>query len=81
VEQGHKPELEKIINGLECPNDFRCYEEHYENLCQARSSSVDELFVECSEKGRVVCNFLFGFGNSYYCHCPLAIYIARALQK
>jgi hypothetical protein len=81
MKQNHKPEIEEITGGLECPQDFLCYKEHYENFAEAKSLEENKLFAECFKKGRVVCNFLFSFENTYYCTCFFAVYIAKKLKK
>lgn len=81
MKQKHKPGIEEIAGGLDCPQDFLCYQQHYENFVEARSLEEDKPLVACFKKGRVVCNFLYSLENDYYCTCFFAIYIAKQLKK
>ena len=45
----HKEEIEKIIDRITCPKDFKCYKSGFENLGKARDIGI-EGYVECLEK-------------------------------
>ena len=78
--QNHKPQIEKIIGGMECPKDFACSKSEFKNLCKAKDIGI-ESFVQCLESGAWQCEFSFSFGYSYFCRCPLRVYILKNLGK
>ncbi len=80
MEQDHEKELREAAGDLECPKDFKCCTEGLENLCKAREIGL-ELYLECLEENAFACPFSVHFGDSYYCECPLRIYIAKKLKK
>jgi len=80
MDQNYKKEIEKIIGEMKCPIDFRCYKTGFENLCKAKDIGI-ESYLECLEKDPQRCKFSVSFGHSYFCHCPLRIYIAKKLKK
>jgi hypothetical protein len=79
-----EPELEKklreVIGDLECPKDFKCCVEGFENLCKAEDIGLDS-HLKCLEEHPVNCPFSVSFGRSYFCRCPLRVYIAKILKK
>jgi hypothetical protein len=80
MEKDYKREIEEIIGAMECPKDFLCYKSGLENLCKAKDIGVESL-LECLEKEPQDCNFSISFGYSYFCQCPLRIYLAKKLSK
>ncbi len=76
----HKRQIERIINEKKCPKDFECYKSGFENLCKAKDIGL-RGFVECLEKNPRACKFSLSFGYSYFCQCPLRIYIVKELGK
>jgi hypothetical protein len=80
MKQEHKLELEQIIGGLQCPKDFKCYKMGFENLCKAKDVGL-ESHLECLEEHPFQCKFSVAFGRSYFCHCPLRIFLAKKLKK
>lgn len=78
--QDQKKQLEEIIGQMECTKDFRCYKSGYENLCKAKDIGIESL-LECLEEDPEECEFSFAFfGYSYFCQCPLRVYISRKLK-
>jgi hypothetical protein len=75
-----KKEIEKIIDGLQCPKDFKCYKSGFELLCSAKDIGIAS-FLECLEKKPEQCKFSFPFGLIYLCECPLRIYLAKKMKK
>jgi hypothetical protein len=73
-------EIEKIINGLRCPKDHKCYKSGFELLCSAKDIGIAS-FLECLEKKPDQCKFSFPFGLIYLCECPLRIYLAKRIKK
>lgn len=80
MDKDSKKQIEKIIGGIECPKDFKCYNSGFKNLCRAKDIGI-ESFLECLEKKPLECKFAFPFGLSYLCQCPLRIYISKNLKK
>lgn len=80
MEGDYKKELEKIIDDLQCPKDFECYKSGFEILCKAKNIGL-ESYLECLEGDARDCKFSFPFADTYFCKCPLRIYIANKLKK
>ena len=80
MEEEHRRKIEKIIGQLQCPKDFKCTDFGFENLCKARDFGIDD-FLECLEDNPSRCSFAFHFGNTYFCQCPLRVYLAKKLKK
>jgi len=80
MEEDYGTQLEEIINGMQCPKDFKCYKSGLEKLCKAKDIGL-ESFLECLEKEPRKCKFSFDFGGSYFCGCPLRVYIGKKLRK
>jgi len=80
MEEDHKKELEEIVNGLKCPKDFKCYKSGLGNLCKAKDIGL-KSFLECLEEEPRDCKFSHSFGDSYFCDCPLRVYIGKKLRK
>ena len=79
MEKDHKRQIEEILGGMQCPKDFSCYKSGFENLCKAKDIGI-ESFLECLEKKPQDCKFSISFGNSYFCQCPLRVYLAKKLK-
>jgi hypothetical protein len=80
MKQEHKLELEQIIGGLQCPKDFKCYKMGFENLCKAKDVGLESHLV-CLEEHSFECKFSVAFGRSYFCHCPLRVFLTKKLKK
>lgn len=76
----HKKEIEKIIGGMKCPRDFKCYKSGFKDLGKAKDIGV-EGYVECLEDNSAACVFSVPFGHTFLCKCPLRIYIAKELER
>ena len=76
----HKRQIEEILGRMQCPEDFRCYKSGFENLCKAKDIGI-ESFLECREKEPKDCKFSISYGDSYFCQCPLRIYLAKKLKR
>jgi len=72
--------IETLIGNMECPKGFKCAESGFETLCRANDIGM-ETFLECFEEDNQECKFAVFFANSYYCKCPLRVYIAKNLKK
>lgn len=71
-----KKQIEEIVGQLKCPKDFRCYKSGFEVLCKVKDIGM-ELFLECLEENPSECKFSLFLGRSYFCRCPLRIYIYK----
>ena len=81
MENDEVPEpLRKLIGELKCPKGFTCYTSGFNILCKAKDVGM-ESFLECLEDDPKACVFSIGYGASYYCKCPLRVYIAKILCK
>ena len=80
MKQEHKRELEQIIGGLECPENFKCYKMGFENLCKAKDIGLESHLL-CLEENSFECKFSVAFGRSYFCHCPLRVFLTKKLKK
>jgi len=66
----------EIIGRMQCPKDFHCAKNGFQNLCLARDCGMDH-YLECLADNHVPCKFAILFGELYYCQCPLRVYIAK----
>jgi len=80
VTEEQKKTIEKIIGQLDCRKDFRCYKSGFEDLCKAKDIGL-ESHLQCLEEAPFKCPFSVHFGRSYFCNCPLRVYIAKTLEK
>jgi hypothetical protein len=70
----HKGHIEKIINEMECPKNFICYESGFENLSKIKLIADGER-IECLEENPLRCKFVLCYGSLTLCQCPLRNYI------
>lgn len=80
MERDAKKEIEKIMGNLECPKDFKCYRSGFEDLCKAKVVGTENHLL-CLEEEPTSCTFSVFVGNTYYCQCPLRIYLTLKLNK
>ena len=80
MEQRHEQEIEKIISQIACPKDFTCYKERFHSLCKTKDVGL-ESYVQCLDDNPNRCTFSVRYGYSYYCRCPLRVYVAKNLGK
>jgi hypothetical protein len=66
MEEDHKKEIEKSIDGLKCPKDFQCYKSGFTALCKARDIGL-EAFLLCLDESSHECHFSRPFGNVFFC--------------
>jgi len=79
IAQEHRAQMEDIISGMECPEDFKCYKSGLEDLCKIVIYRDGDL-VECLEQCSRLCKFsLVAMG--YFCKCPLRNYIAKNFNR
>lgn len=80
MEQKIKKEIEEIMDEMNCPKDFICYKSGFENLCKAEDVGRKSVLL-CLEENPLDCKFSIPIGSTYYCQCPLRIYIAKKVEK
>jgi len=74
-----KTRIEEIKGEINCPQNYKCIESGYENLCKTQDIRT-EPYIECLDEHPDKCSFSIRFGSSYWCKCPLRIYIAEELM-
>jgi hypothetical protein len=83
MKEEYKTRIQEIIDGMQCPKDFKCVEGGFENLCKAKQF-VNEHFLQCLEETSPPCPFAgvydYGF-EMRFCRCPLRVYLAKNLGK
>jgi hypothetical protein len=72
--------IEEIISGLKCDKNFECAESGFEILCKAKDIGMDN-YLECLESIPQSCRFTISFGNSFFCQCPIRVYVAKSLKR
>jgi hypothetical protein len=80
MRKSHKKQITEILDGLRCPKHYTCYTSGTEELCRAEDIGL-ESFLVCLEKNPRDCTFSVGFGDIYFCQCPLRVYLARKVTK
>jgi len=73
-------EVEKAINGLRLPKDFRWFKPGAGFTCKARDIGLGS-FAECLEEDSFMCPFSVSFDHSYYCKSFLRVFVAAELKK
>jgi hypothetical protein len=76
----YKDEIYKIMEEMECPDDFSCYKTGFKNLCKARNFGIESI-LECLEEDPTICKFSLEYGHLFFCKCPLRAFIANRLNK
>jgi hypothetical protein len=71
---------EEIMEGMQCPKDFKCTRFTLEELCKAADIGKENC-LECLERVPCDCPFVIDFGYARLCRCPLRVYIAKNLEK
>jgi hypothetical protein len=79
MEERNRETIEKIIAGTSCAKDFKCYRSNLSQLCKAKDVGL-ESFLECLEHNPRNCEFSISYGDSYFCRCPVRVYIAKKLS-
>lgn len=79
MSQDFEEDIAKIICGMKCPKDFKCYKSGFENLCKAKDVGA-ESFLICLDEKALTCKFI-SVKRGYVCECPLRIYISKKFGK
>ncbi len=83
MKEEDRKKIREIINGIQCPKNFRCAESGFENLCKAKDFG-DEQRLHCLAAASEPCSFavMYDFGIKIrFCQCPLRVYLAKNLSK
>jgi hypothetical protein len=72
--------VEQILGGIRCPKNLQCCESGFVDICRAEDVGLDS-FLKCLEGEPRDCVYSIGYGENYYCKCPLRVYIAKHLKK
>ncbi len=73
-------QIVRIISQMKCKKDFQCYKSGFKELCKIKDVGVPDSII-CLSKPPGNCEYSFVFGDSYFCKCPLRLYIAKKLKK
>ena len=83
MKEEDRKKIQEIIDGMQCPKDFRCAEGGFENLCRAKDFG-DEQRLHCLERASESCSFAVSYELGIkirFCECPLRVYLAKNLYK
>ncbi len=73
--------VHRIMKGVDCPKDFRCHGDGFENLCRAIVYQGADL-VQCQSLRSQKCPMSYVFcGDIRFCTCQLRKYIALELGR
>jgi hypothetical protein len=80
MDEAIRQKIEEMIGHMQCPKDFNCAKNGLTGLCKARDFGLYS-YLECLEDSPSQCTFALPFGNTYFCECPLRVYIEKKLKK
>ena len=75
ITHDHKKMIEKIMGCMECSEDFACLPLGKCPHCKAKGFKLENS-VEVDGNGRP-CKFLSSYGDTYFCNCPLNVYLIK----
>jgi len=78
IDQRHKNQIETIMKGMKCQEDFACYKAGFKNICQVKETVEGKVF-ECCDTRAERCGYSVPFGDNMYCTCPLRTYVMAHL--
>ena len=70
----------EFMGELKCPKDFQCYKRKYEKLCKTEYFGETKI-LHCLEEAPQSCTFALSYKDTYFCQCPLRIFIAEEMGK
>lgn len=76
----HLEKIKEIMKNMKCPKHFECCRLGDEDTCQAKDIGLESL-VECTRKDPVGCDYSLSFGYSWFCQCPLQLYVAKEMNS
>jgi hypothetical protein len=80
VEQDIKKKIKEIIGEIQCPREFCCLKTGFDRSCKTKDIGL-KAYLECLEEDASLCQFSVSFGSTYFCSCPLRVYICKKLGK
>jgi hypothetical protein len=81
MKEQDRMKIEEIMQGMQCPKNFKCADSGFEGLCKAKDFGL-ETYLECLEENPGNCSFALSFGYSYFfCECPLRVFLGKKLKK
>jgi hypothetical protein len=81
MKEEYRKKIEEIIDGIRCPDNFKCVEGGFERLCKATECGL-EYHLECLETNRMFpCKFELLLDNLRFCQCPLRVFIAKNINE
>ena len=73
--------VRRIMTAVDCPKDFRCHEEGFENMCRTLVHKGANA-VQCKSLGGPGCPMSYVFSDDIlFCRCRLRRYVALELGK
>jgi hypothetical protein len=72
--------IQSLIDSMSCPKDFKCAEGGFETLCKAKDVGLKRHLV-CLDDDPEACLFAMPMDDTYFCQCPLRVYIAKNLSR
>jgi hypothetical protein len=80
MKKDSKFEIQEKINASICPKDNKCCKSKFYDICKAEDIGL-ESFIICLMKNPKKCVCSFSFGDTYFCKCPLRVYISKEFQR
>ena len=80
--QEQKNKIKEIIHRMHCPNDFKCCDDDFANLCKAEDRNIAGL-LDCLEEPdhADACVFtLCDKSGRRVCRCQLRVYLGKNLM-
>jgi hypothetical protein len=84
---GQEADIQKIVDEIDCPKSFPCYESKFEDLTPVKAFSGTDV-IKCLREKESHCSksfkFKFGFNAIFaisLCKCPLRKYVALELGR
>ena len=73
-----KQKINELMAIMRCPKGFQCVESGAKEVCKALDIGM-KSFLKCLENDARGCQFSISYGDSYYCKCPLRLFMAKKL--
>ena len=80
MKEEDRKKIEQLMEGIQCPKDFKCAESGFEQLCMAKDFG-HENYLECLEKNPSSCIYALTLRDVNLCESSLRMYLAKKLKK
>ena len=80
MKQVLKKKLKEITGQTQCHHASCCIDTEFDKSCKVRDVGIKDYLV-CLEEGASLCQFSVKYGNTFFCSCPLRVYIYKNLSK